>query len=179
MDLRWKWLTVPWGWEIGSLRNGKSPKQVFWNLTKTYHLCDFFHFFNPMSVLPCSQPGKFFRLLVQTLRNGKSPKRAFWNRTKIYNFHPFSRLFPLFQPDERTTLQPARSVRRLLAQTLRNEKSAKRVFWNRTKTYHFPIFSTFSTRWAYYLAASHTSSKATCTNPPKREKCQTGLLKRY
>ena len=40
--------------------------------------------------LPCSQPGQFGRLLVQTLRNGKCAKRAFWNFQKLTIFRTCS-----------------------------------------------------------------------------------------
>ena len=63
----------------------------------------------------------------------------------------------LFQPDQHL-LPPAKHVRRLLVQTLRNGKSPKRVFWNPAKTHHFPTFSTFSTRWVY-LAASQAAER--------------------
>ena len=93
------------------------------------------------------------RLLWETRRNRKAAKRVFWNPTKTYHFSDFFHFLnpislpcsqpggrmQLFQPDQHI-FQPARrqnTRRRLLWETRRNRKAAKRVFWNLTKAYHF------------------------------------------
>ena len=147
---------------------------------------------------PCSLPGGRTQVegyFYKPVETGKVPNVTSAILEKLAFSQPFPLLRshqPTLQPARRPTLQPARrqnASRRLLLQTRRNGKSAKRHLCNPRKSSIFPTFFASSIPSAHlaasqaaHLAASQAAerkSKATSTNPLKREKSQTGLLKPF
>ena len=178
-------------WRIRSIGSTVNPKLLFSQPLPLFQS-------HQPTLQPARQQKASRRLLVQRPRNEKSPERDVWNLRKT---SIFSKPFPLFQSHQ-PTLQPARrqnASRRLLQQTPRNGKSPKRIqtclleslknqhfpnfvpkrdVWNLSKTSTFPTLSTFSIPSAHLATsqAAERKSKATCTNPSKREKSQPWLL---